>query len=94
VRKVDKALRKKGMRRDRDGHHVMYRLELQGVMTLVTRISHGADEIDNHLAGLMARQCALRHSEFFDLVDCPLSAKDWHKLVEERCAGGRNPMLG
>ena len=42
----------------------------------------------------MARQCYLKAPEFWDLIDCPLSEKDWEKLIKERCAEGRNPFIG
>jgi len=77
-----------------ENHHHMLRKKVEGVTTLVTRISHGAKEIDSHLGGLMARQCCLTLAEFWKLVDCPLSEADWDGLISERCAGGRNPFLG
>lgn len=75
-------------------HHTIYRLEIDGVVTLVTRISHGARQLDDYLLGMMAKQCALRKAEFLDLVDCPMSAEDWESLVRERCSDGRNPFTG
>ncbi len=75
------------------GHHVMYRKDLDGVTTLVTRISHGATEIGDDLARRMANQCCLQLREFWALVDCPLSEDQWDALVRERCQGGRNPFL-
>jgi len=77
-----------------DSHHVMLRMDVDGVTTLVTRVSHGVREIDSFLAGLMARQCALRPREFWELVDCTLDSDGWLTLVRERCEGGRNPFLG
>jgi hypothetical protein len=83
----------KGMVKD-ENHHHMLRKKLDGVTTLVTRVSHGAREIDEHNGKLMANQCALQLREFWDLVDCPLSEADWDAKVAERCSGGRNPFLG
>lgn len=80
------------MERD-ENHHHMFRMTLEGVTHLVTRISHGANEIDDGLGKLMANQLCLRLREFWDLVDCPLSEDQWADLVRERCAGGRNPFL-
>lgn len=72
----------------------MYRMDVEGTTTLVTRISHSASEISDGLAQLMANQCALRLQEFWRLVDCTLSQGEWIALVRGRCADGRNPFLG
>jgi hypothetical protein len=40
------------MERD-EGHHHMFRKTLEGVTQLVTRMSHGGDDIDVGLAKLM-----------------------------------------
>lgn len=90
--KVEAALIAKGMRPD-ENHHTMLRMSVDGVTHLVTRISHGSREIDNYLGSLMAKQCCLRLAEFWELVDCPMSAERWEALVRERCPDGRNPFL-
>jgi hypothetical protein len=93
VRDVRQALLAKGMEED-ESHHHMYRKTIEGVTHLVTRMSHGAKEIDDGLGRLMARQLCLQLAEFWDLVECPLSEGAWDELVRERCVGGRNPFLG
>jgi hypothetical protein len=90
---VEQALLDKGMERD-ENHHHMFRKRIEGVTQLVTRTSHGTREIDDHLGGLMAKQCCLRLREFWELVECPLDQSGWDVLVRGRCAGGRNPFLG
>jgi hypothetical protein len=75
-------------------HHYMLRKKVDGVTTLVTRMSHDDRDIRGDLAGLMARQCCLRPTEFWELIDCPLSQEQWEELIKERCAGGRNPYIG
>ena len=89
---VQDALQAKGMVQD-ENHHHMFRKKLLGVTTLVTRVSHGAKEIDDHLGRLMARQCCLQLAEFWRLIDCPLTEAQWDALVRQRCVGGRNPFL-
>lgn len=93
VTAVESALLGKGMERDAN-HHWMYRRTLAGVTTLVTRISHGCEQVDRHNAHLMANQCCLQLAEFVRLVECTLGQADWDALVRERCSGGRNPFLG
>lgn len=93
VRDVKAALQQKGMVVSENRHHVMFHKEIDGVTTLITRISHSATEIGDGLGNLMAKQCALRLREFWNLVDCPLSQEQWDALVRERCANGRNPFM-
>jgi len=76
-----------------ENHHHMYRKTIDGVTTLVTRMSHGSTTIGDGLGKLMAAQCALQLREFWDLVDCTLSAEEWDLLVKQRCTDGRNPFL-
>lgn len=90
---VTSALLAKGMTRD-NNHHKMFRKTVDGVTTLITRVSHGGKLIGGDLVKLMAHQCALYPREFVQLVDCTLTAEDWDRLVRERCAGGRNPFFG
>ncbi len=90
---VAAVLEAKGMERD-EKHHHMFRKRVDGVTTLVTRISHSSAEINDHLGKLMANQCCLQLAEFWDLVDCPLSEEDWDEIVADRCIEGRNPFLG
>ncbi|WP_088318833.1 hypothetical protein [Kineosporia sp. R_H_3] len=94
VADVQAALTSKGMTADESSHHKMLRLEVAGTTKVVTRISHGMKEIDEHLGALMAKQCFLHLKEFWDLVDCPLSAEQWTAKIQERSVGGRNPFLG
>ena len=89
---VAAALQSKGMTPD-ENHHHMLRMEVDGTTQLVTRVSHSAKEIDDHLGGLMARQCALFLKEFWQLVDCPMDTDQWVNLIRERCKSGRNPFI-
>jgi hypothetical protein len=90
---VADALMAKGMA-PYDSHHHMFKKIVDGKTTLVTRLSHGSNEIRGNLVTLMAHQCALQVSEFWQLVECPLSAARWDELVRERCPDGRNPLIG
>lgn len=92
VAAVSAALLAKGMVSD-ENHHTMYRKTVEGVTTLVTRISHGGDAIGDGLGKLMANQCALQLAEFWTLVDCSLSEDGWNDLIRQRCVGGRNPFM-
>jgi hypothetical protein len=89
---VERALLDKGMERD-ENHHHMFRKTIDGVTHLVTRTSHNAQEINDHLAMLMGKQLCLQQREFWNLVECTLSEDDWIAIVRERCRDGRNPFL-
>jgi hypothetical protein len=89
---VRRALLDKGMTVD-ENHHHMFRKQVEGVTTLVTRMSHSGHEIPDNLAKRMANQCCLQLREFWQLVDCPLSEDGWDRLTTERCQGGRNPFM-
>jgi hypothetical protein len=93
VADVEAALLLKGMQQD-ENHHHMFRKEIDGVTTLVTRTSHNAQEINDHLAGLMGKQLCLQQREFWQLVDCPLGEEEWDALIAARCPDGRNPFIG
>lgn len=92
TKQVAQALEAKGMQRT-ESHHHMFRKEVDGVTTLVTRVSHDAKEIGDGLGLLMGRQLCLHLKEFWRLVDCPLSEEDWDAIVESRCQDGRNPFF-
>lgn len=89
---VATALEAKGMERD-ETHHHMFRKKVGEVTTLVTRISHGARDIDDGLGRLMGKQLCLILREFWELIECPLTEDQWDALVAERCADGLNPFL-
>jgi hypothetical protein len=89
---VERALLVKGMDRD-ENHHTMFRKTIDGVTHVVTRMSHGAREIDDGLGKLMANQLCLQLREFWALVECPLTEEEWDALIRQRCSGGRNPFL-
>lgn len=93
ARAVAKSLQEKGMQ-PHPSHHWMYRRKVDGVMMLVTRISHGSHEIGRENAHKMANQCALMLDEFVRLIDCTLTKDEWEELIRERCADGRNPFIG
>ena len=89
---VAAALLAKGMTAT-NSHHTMFKMDVEGVTTVVTRMSHANKPINDSLARLMGKQCYLQLREFWDLVDCPLSADDWVALIKDRIQDGRNPYM-
>lgn len=92
ARVVRQALLAKGAIPD-ETHHHMFHKRIEGVTHLVTRMSHGAREINDGLGKAMAAQCCLQLREFWDLVDCPMSQEAWDTRIREHCSGTRNPYL-
>lgn len=88
------ALLAKGMTQD-SGDHEMFRKELEGVTTLVTKLSHRgrSHDVPDSLASAMAKQTCLQLAEFKDLVSCHLTEEGWDKKIRERCVGGQNPFM-
>ena len=86
-REVESALLKKGFKqREGDHHHFIY-FGLDGNKTpVVTKTSHTQSmrDIPDALLSLMAKQCKLSKREFLNLVDCPLSRDEYHKLLDSQ----------
>lgn len=53
-------------------------------MILYTKISHGSKkDLDNYLIKQMSSQCKLSKQDFSDLVNCPLSAKNYIEKLKD-----------
>ena len=84
-RKVEEGLEKKGFVRKESDHHRFIYYTLQGKKSPIqTKTSHTPKmkEIGDNLLGLMAGQCALTKSDFFNLLDCPLSRKNYEAILK------------
>jgi len=87
---IDKALRKKGFRRETDGKHIHYFFsgpngEKSGIFTLMSH-GMGATAIGNPLLGLMARQLHLTKNQFLDLIDCTLTEEAYREILDQDVA--------
>lgn len=64
---------------------MFYHLCVAGMKTKIwTKISHGDREIHDGLLSAMARQLRLTNRQFRDLVECPLTAEEFARLLRER----------
>lgn len=84
VRRVEKALIAKLDFEQRDSHHRIYRLYLDGQLVARTFISHGQRELTSYHIGQMAKQMRLSRREFLDAVECPLDREAYHTLIRQR----------
>ena len=57
---------------------------MAGMYVCHTKISHGNKEIGNYLIKQMSFQCHLDKSKFMDLSNCPLSKKEYFKILENK----------
>jgi hypothetical protein len=74
---IRKALTGKGFQ-SADSHHEMFWLFAGGKKTSVrTRLSHGCEEYDNGLLGLMAKQLRLKRSELDRLIECSMNGDEY-----------------
>lgn len=81
---VERGLLRKGFEKKEGDHHYFIYCDLNGHKTAVfTKTSHTPKqrELPDHLLSLMARQCRLSKSDFFDLVDCPLSRENYENKL-------------
>lgn len=82
ARDVLKGLERKGFSQSESDHSFMV-LYVNGKKTPIrTRVSHGSDEIDDHLIHLMSRQLWLDKKKFMELIDCPFTFPEYLKELE------------
>jgi hypothetical protein len=84
--KTFKNLKKKGFSDSvtKSDDHRYLELFYKNKLVLYTKISHGAKDIGDALIKAMSFQCKLSKSELMDLANCPLSKKQFFKILEEK----------
>jgi hypothetical protein len=81
ARDVMAALEAKGFRK-KENDHTFFHLWVEGRKTPVyTKVSHGEREIRDRLLGIMARQLKLSGKQFRELIECPLTAAEYIRLL-------------
>lgn len=79
---IERGLKNKGFGVAESHHHYFIYYSIDGKKTAVkTKTSHGQREISDDLIAKMARQVKVSRSEFLDLIDCPLSRKDYESIL-------------
>jgi len=79
---VEYGLKNKGFLVADSHHHYFIYYSLEGKKTSVkTKTSHGQREISDDLIAKMARQLKVSRSVFLNLVDCPLSRKEYENIL-------------
>ncbi|MCW4001048.1 MAG: hypothetical protein NWE93_12495 [Candidatus Bathyarchaeota archaeon] len=82
AREVISSLKKKGFLQS-EGDHTYFVLHVSGKKTSIrTKVSHGKTELDEYLLHMMSLQVKLEKRQFADLVNCPLSAQDYLRILE------------
>lgn len=82
VREVLRGLEKKGFLRS-EGDHTFLIFYVNGKKTSIhTKVSHGSDEVDDHLINRMSIQVRLEKKKFVEMVNCPFSSEDYLKELK------------
>ena len=84
--KAYKNLKKKGFvdSENKSVDHKYLELFHEGKLILYTKVSHGSkSDLDDYLIKQMSTQCKLSKQDFADLVNCPLSEKEYLKKLKD-----------
>jgi hypothetical protein len=65
-------------------HHKNAYFEYNGKLHLKTRISHGKGDIPKPVIERIRKQLFLDHSQFKDLVNCPLGYEEFVEILKDR----------
>lgn len=81
---MEKALVAKLGFEQRDTHHRIFLLYLDGHLAAPTYLSRGQRELTAFRIGHMARRMRLSRQEFLDAVECPLDREAYYGLLRQR----------
>jgi len=82
ARGVRAALCGKGFQEHNDRDHRYFFFCHEGKRShIYTKISHNESEINDYLCSAMSRQIKLTRAQFRDLIECPLTARGYSKLL-------------
>jgi hypothetical protein len=86
AKKTYKNLKSKGFEDapNRSDDHKYLEFYQNDVLILYTKISHGEKDLGDFLIKQMSFQCKLSKTEFMDLVNCPLSQKEFTNILQEK----------
>lgn len=81
VAEIKQSLQKKGFKLDPNRKkHIYYFFYYNGEKTaLNTHVSHGHNDINDHLISMMAKETKLDKPDFVKLIDCHLSEQEYIK---------------
>lgn len=73
--------------------HKWFELKVEGIRTIITKVSHGKREIDKSLEGKMAQQLGVTRQFFVGMIDCMNSREDYINEIRMNPRGVllRNP---
>lgn len=83
-RKVEQSLSAKGFEVDESDHHRFVYYTTKGKLTTIrTKTSHSKKmkDIGDPLVGAMAKQVRLTRDQFVNLINCPLSRREYERLL-------------
>ena len=74
---------KKGFRESEGDHHFLQLYNNDKKTAIHTKISHGKNEIDDTLIGLMARKVKLSKNDFVNYAKCNMTEDEYLKKVNK-----------
>ncbi len=84
-RDVMASLERKGFSPSEGDHTYYFYYTFENKKTIVkTKVSHSGKDIGDNLLDRMAHQCKLTNAQFRDLVDCPLSRKQYEAILQQQ----------
>ena len=87
-KKVYNNLKKKGFidSKNLSKDHKYLEFHYNNIKICFTKISHGSKpkDLEDYLIQKMSNQCKLKKKDFENLVNCPLSKKDYLKILQEK----------
>jgi len=82
-REIRSAFAKLKMRIEPTHHKIAY-FEYDGIEYLKTRVSHGEGEIPKPVVERIRKQLFLNHTQFQDLVKCPMGYDEFVTALKEK----------
>jgi len=84
-RKIDSALISKGFERNEGSKHILYSMEIEGKIAVVTRMSRGSShhEIGKKILSKMAKQLHISNQQFLEYIECKYTYKEYYSYVKK-----------
>lgn len=85
-RDFERQMRRKFNFQPADSHsvdHIWLELQLEGIPTVLTKLSRNGDELRDRLIGKIARQLRVSTSYLREMVACTKSQAEYYELVRK-----------
>lgn len=83
-RDVDAMWNKLGFTVEVSGDHVRAHLEIDGIIIVKSRRSHGKGKLDGNIPNMIRNQMKLNESQFRDAHQCPLQRTAYLEILRNK----------